>query len=182
MNDAIKTSKFLSLVLRHNPSLIGIVLDKNGWVDVEELLEKLKSKSLYLTFDELKEIVESNNKKRFALSIDSKKIRANQGHSISVELDYKEQTPPDFLYHGTSEKNVDSIFMNGISKMNRHHVHLSQDITTAHQVGKRHGTPVILKINSGNMKKAGFSFFLSDNNVWLTDFIPMEFITSNNLD
>lgn len=182
MNNAIKTSKFLSLVLRHNPSLIGIDLDKNGWVDVEELLEKLKSKNIFLTFDELKEIVESNSKKRFALSIDSKKIRANQGHSISVELDYKEQVPPNFLYHGTSEKNIDSIFMNGISKMNRHHVHLSLDITTAYQVGKRHGKPIILKINSGDMKKAGFSFFLSDNNVWLTDFIPIEFITINNLD
>ncbi len=182
MNDAIKTSKFLSLVLRHNPSLIGIILDENGWVDVEELLEKLKSKNLYLNFNELKAIVESNNKKRFALSDDSKKIRANQGHSISVELGYKEQVPPDFLFHGTSEKNIDSIFKDGISKMKRHHVHLSQDFATAHQVGKRHGTPVILKINSKEMQKAGFPFFLSDNNVWLTDFIPIEFITINNLD
>lgn len=171
-----RISKFLSLVLRHNPDLIDIVPDKNGWVDVNELLEKLKRQRLYVTSDELKNLVESNNKQRFAFSLDGKKIRANQGHSIEVDLGYQKKNPPNILFHGTAKKNLESIFTSGIYKMDRHHVHLSQDIYTARQVGERHGVSTILKIKSIEMAKNGFDFFLTENKVWLTDFVPVQFI------
>ncbi len=179
MEDEIKISKFLSLVLRHNPVLIGLELDVNGWASVTELLGKMKSKGHNISLEDLKYLVETNSKKRFTFSDDFKKIRANQGHSIEVDLGYIKQVPPPVLFHGTAEKNLDLILKDGIKKMKRHHVHLSHDITTARKVGMRHGKPVIINIDAKGMTEQGFDFFLSTNDVWLTDFVPAEFVRVN---
>jgi putative RNA 2'-phosphotransferase len=128
-------SKLLSKILRHQPDLIGIQLDENGWVEVSTLLQNLEKYQTQISFEQLKEVVDTNSKKRFSFNDDFSKIRANQGHSIEVDLALQTQTPPDILYHGTVEKNLDSIFEKGLSKMNRHHVHLSADTETAQKVG-----------------------------------------------
>lgn len=179
MEDEVKTSKLLSLVLRHNPALIGLKLDANGWASVAELLDKMKAKGHGISPEDLKHLVETNSKKRFAFSNDFEKIRANQGHSVEVDLGYEKQVPPTVLFHGTAEKNLVLIMKEGIKKMNRHHVHLSQDVDTAQKVGMRHGKPIILNIDAIGMAKRGFDFYLSNNGVWLTDFVPAEFIIFN---
>ncbi len=171
-----KLSKFLSLVLRHKPQEIGIRLDSNGWVSVTELLEKMNSYGKAIDFETLEIILETNNKKRFRFNEDKTRIRANQGHSVTVDLGYKAKMPPAILYHGTANKNVASIYKSGIKKANRHHVHLSKDIETAISVGQRHGQVVVFEILSGEMMKEGFEFYESDNGVWLTDAIPARFI------
>lgn len=176
MEDEVRISKFLSLVLRHNPALIGLELDANGWASVTELLAKMKAKDHGISIDELKHIVETNSKKRFAFNDDFEKIRANQGHSVEVDLGYEKQVPPFELFHGTAQKNLDLILKTGIKKMKRHHVHLSTDKVTAQKVGMRHGKPVILSVNAKGMADSGFDFYLSNNGVWLTDFVPVEFI------
>lgn len=176
MKDEFKTSRFLSLILRHRPELVDLEMDKNGWVSVEELLTKTATKGHPLTFEELKHLVLTNKKQRFAFDEDFQKIRANQGHSIEVELGYDKQSPPSFLYHGTAEKNLSSILKQGIQKRNRHHVHLSADKATAYKVGIRHGRPIILKINTKLMSEAGIAFYISSNGVWLTDFVAPAFI------
>lgn len=169
-------SKLLSKILRHQPDLIGIQLDENGWVEVSTLLQNLEKYQTQISFEQLKEVVDTNSKKRFSFNDDFSKIRANQGHSIEVDLALQTQTPPDILYHGTVEKNLDSIFEKGLSKMNRHHVHLSADTETAQKVGMRHGKPIILTIESKKMYDQGYVFYLSENQVWLTDNVPSEFI------
>jgi len=169
-------SKLLSKILRHQPDLIGIQLDENGWVEVSTLLQNLEKYQTQISFEQLKEVVDTNSKKRFSFNDDFSKIRANQGHSIEVDLALQTQTPPDILYHGTVEKNLDSIFEKGLSKMNRHHVHLSADTETAQKVGMRHGKPIILTIKSKKMYDQGYVFYLSENQVWLTDNVPSEFI------
>ncbi|WP_428655333.1 RNA 2'-phosphotransferase [Runella sp.] len=179
MEDEVKISKFLSLVLRHNPALIGLKLDANGWASITDLLDKMKAKGHRISPEDLKHLVDTNSKKRFAFSDDFEKIRANQGHSVEVDLGYEKQMPPTVLFHGTAEKNVDLILKDGIKKMNRHHVHLSQDMTTARKVGMRHGKPVILNADAKGMAQRGFDFYLSNNGVWLTDFVPAEFISIN---
>src|SRR5215218_10318100 len=131
----IQTSKFLSLVLRHKPETIGLTLDENGWANTQELIEKANASHRPLTFDRLKAIVDTNDKKRFTFSSDFKKIRASQGHSVKVDLQLKEQTPPAALYHGTAEKNMASIKQHGLLKGQRHHVHLSLDPESARRVG-----------------------------------------------
>ena len=179
MNDTQKkkTSKFLSYVLRHHPELIGLHLDENGWANVAELIEKSTNDSQGFTFEELDEIVQTNDKKRFIFNEDKTRIRANQGHSIDIDLALKPQQPPEFLYHGTAEANLASIFEKGIEKRNRQHVHLSQDKETATKVGMRHGKPVILTIETGKMHEDGIVFYLSENKVWLTDFVDAEYIS-----
>lgn len=174
MNDKTikKTSKFLSYILRHNPDKLGLILDEQGWVSVEELLTKLNNVSM----EQLEYVVANNNKKRFAFNEDKTKIRANQGHSIKIDLAYSPIEPPEFLYHGTATKNITSIQKGGIIKGSRHHVHLSADIDTATNVGQRHGKPIILMVQSKAMYEAGHEFFLSENGVWLTDFVPTAFI------
>ncbi|MEO3406403.1 RNA 2'-phosphotransferase [Mucilaginibacter sp. CAU 1740] len=169
-------SKFLSLVLRHKPEEIGITLDEQGWVPVDELLDKLNKSGRPVTFDVLQHIVDTNAKKRFAFNDDKLKIRASQGHSVEVELGYEPQTPPDVLYHGTGEKSVESIMQSGLEKRTRQHVHLSSDINTAINVGSRHGKPVVLIVAAGEMYKQGYPFYLSENKVWLTDAAPAAFI------
>ncbi|MBN8640822.1 MAG: RNA 2'-phosphotransferase [Flavobacteriales bacterium] len=169
-------SKFLSLILRHAPETIHLQLDPNGWANVNELIQKCNEKGHQLDFDLLEEVVETNDKKRFAFNDDLTKIRANQGHSIEVDLNLNESKPNDFLYHGTVEKFLDAIKKEGLQKMSRQHVHLSKDIETAVKVGSRRGNPIILKINAPKMVANGFKFYLSENKVWLTDAVPSEYI------
>lgn len=169
-------SKFLSLILRHKPEVIGLGLDENGWASVEELLAKAPQGRIRLTFEELKEVVDTNDKKRFAFSDDFTMIRANQGHSLKVDLKLEEKTPPGLLYHGTAIQNLDSIKEQGLIKGQRHHVHLSADKETAVKVGGRHGKPVVLTIASMNMYQSGITFYRSENGVWLTDHVAVQFI------
>jgi putative RNA 2'-phosphotransferase len=174
--ETVKASKFLSLILRHEPERVGIKLDCAGWVNVDELLVAVNQHGLPLTLEELKHVVATNDKKRLAFSEDGSKIRANQGHSIEVDLQYQPEAPPEFLYHGTPEKFVESIRATGLNKGERHDVHLSPDVVTAAKVGQRRGKPVILKLRAGEMHRAGHVFRRSANNVWLVNFVPVEFI------
>jgi putative RNA 2'-phosphotransferase len=173
----VKISKFLSKVLRHQPEIIGLELDQNAWANTEELLKKANQNGISLDFELLKETVDKNSKKRFAFSPDFKKIRASQGHSFETELGYENQRPPDFLLHGTSQNVVESIKLNGIEKRSRQFVHLSSDPKTASEVGKRHGKPYIFTVSAAKMYDEGFRFFLSDNGVWLTEFVPPEYLS-----
>lgn len=173
------TSKFISLVLRHQPEEIDLHLDENGWANVSELLEKMNKKGIEIDFVTLNTIVETNDKKRFAFNDDKTKIRASQGHSIDVNLELQPIAPPPVLYHGTTGKYLDSIFKTGLQKQSRQHVHLSATVETAKAVGGRHGKPVILTINAKAMQDQGFLFYLSANNVWLADEVPAQFISRN---
>ena len=176
-----RVSKFLSWALRHKPGEIGLVLDENGWADVKELIEKSKSANIELTFDILKHIVDTNSKRRFSFNEDQTKIRANQGHSIEIDLALTPKEPPEFLYHGTAERFSDSILKSGLVKKERHHVHLSSDIKTAISVGQRHGKPVVFVIDAKQMHKEGFEFYISENGVWLADNIPVKYLRLYNL-
>jgi putative RNA 2'-phosphotransferase len=171
-----RISKFISLVLRHKPETINLILDGNGWADTSDLITKMNNHGFQVTVDILNHIVFTNNKKRFAYNETQTKIRANQGHSIDVELELKEAQPPAYLYHGTGEKSVNAILVTGLNKRNRQHVHLSSDIETAITVGQRHGKAKIFIIAAGQMKMEGFSFYLSDNNVWLIDNVPVKYL------
>ena len=172
-----RISKFLSLVLRHKPETIGLKLDENGWALTSDILSNSKLK---FTIRELEEVVSTNDKKRFSFNEDKTKIRANQGHSLGhIDLELKTQTPPQFLYHGTVPKFIDSIKKTGLQKMNRQHVHLSEDRETATTVGSRRGVPTILCVRAKDMYNYGHSFFLSENGVWLTDNVPVQFIDFN---
>lgn len=172
-------SKFLSLVLRHQPETIDIQLDQNGWTDVNELIEKANKYGIKLDRETLNHIVETNSKKRFAFSDTLDKIRASQGHSIEIELGYTNQKPPEILYHGTGEKSVQSILDTGVEKRNRQHVHLSGDIETALKVGQRHGKPFVFKVFADQMYNDNYQFFISDNGVWLTDNVPTKYLKRN---
>lgn len=174
--DHKKISKFLSLVLRHDPARIGIQLDEQGWTDSSALIEACNQYGVPLDAQLLEEIVRASDKQRFALSDDKTRIRANQGHSVSVDLDLDIVTPPRHLFHGTVEKYVTSIRENGLDKGERHHVHLSADIDTASKVGERRGKPVILVINALDMHQQGHVFHRSANGVWLVDHAPASFI------
>lgn len=173
-----RLSKLLSYVLRHNPSAIGIVLDENGWTELDTLLAKLAEKGEMVDSKLLQYMVASNAKQRFDFSEDGLKIRASQGHSVEVQLDYKQQQPPAILFHGTPERFVANILQDGLQKMRRHHVHLSADVETAKKVGLRRGKPVILKVDAEAMAKQGYSFYISDNGVWLTDAVAPQFISA----
>ena len=175
-NRFVKISKFLSLVLRHQPERIGLKLDPAGWISVEELLEACNSHGFTLTIDELEAVVAGNDKQRFSFSDDELRIRANQGHSVCIELGYQPITPPEVLYHGTVERFLRSILASGLSKGKRHHVHLSANIETAQKVGSRRGPPVILKVMSGRMHRDGYPFYCSQNGVWLTDKVPSDYL------
>ena len=169
-------SKFLSLVLRHEPERIGLKLGDAGWVGVTELLEAVNHHGVALTLDQLKHVVATSDKKRFAFSEDGLQIRANQGHSVEVDLQYPPETPPEILYHGTATRFLDSIRQQGLLKMERHEVHLSAETKVTVQVGSRHGKPALLTIRAGEMHKAGFIFRCSANGVWLVDHVPAQFI------
>jgi putative RNA 2'-phosphotransferase len=169
-------SKFLSLVLRHNPERIGLTLDSAGWADVAELLARARQHRRPLTLTLLQEEVANNDKKRFAFSEDGTRIRANQGHSIAVDLGLPEIAPPDRLYHGTATRFVEAIKQQGLRPGNRQHVHLSLDHETAVKVGQRHGKPVVLVIAARQMQAAGHPFYCSANGVWLVAAVPTEYI------
>ena len=171
-----KISKFLSLVLRHKPEVIGLKLDENGWAKVADLRRGCADYGKPFTVAELEEVVNTNDKKRFAFNETKTKIRANQGHSLEVEIEFEKRRPPVMLYHGTAEKYLGAIFASGLQKMNRHHVHLSVDRETAHAVGARHGKPVIFQIQTAAMIAEGFEFFVSANGVWLVREVPPKFL------
>lgn len=174
--DTTRISKLMSLVLRHQPQVIGLSLDENGWANTTELLEKMNQHSTSITLAILQHVVATNNKKRFAFNEDGSKIRASQGHSIEVELNLLPQVPPPILYHGTAEKNVSSILVTGLEKRTRNHVHLSSDVPTAITVGKRHGKPAVFEIAAEKMHEKGFLFYCSANKVWLTNHVPANYL------
>jgi putative RNA 2'-phosphotransferase len=171
----VNTSRFLSKHLRHAPQEIGLTLEPGGWVLVSDLLEACGRARVFVDRAMLERIVTQNDKQRFAFDGTGSRIRANQGHSVSVDLLLEPIEPPVTLFHGTASKNIASILESGIDRGSRHHVHLSQNAFTARKVGARHGRPVILIVQSGAMFAAGFAFFKSENDVWLTDRVPPEF-------
>ena len=174
--DVTQSSKFLSLILRHEPAKFGVVLDEAGWTDVTALLEVCRRHGRAIDRALLEQIVATNDKKRFSFDETGARIRANQGHSVEVELGYEPAAPPALLYHGTATRFVDAIRAEGLKKMARHHMHLSADEATARSVGQRHGKPAVLTIDASAMTAAEFSFFLLTNGVWLVDHVPAEFI------
>ena len=172
----IRVSKFLSKHLRHDPAGIGLTLEPGGWVGVEDLLDGCRRAGLPLSPADLAEIVNTSDKQRFAFDEARSRIRANQGHSVDVDLNLTAADPPAVLYHGTGESAVPTILVEGLRKMRRHHVHLSADVQTAVRVGARHGRPVVLKVDAAGMARAGHVFYVSANGVWLTDTVPPEFL------
>lgn len=170
------TSKFLSLILRHKPETIGIKLDEHGWADVSELISGI-SKTRPFDMKMLEEIVRTDNKRRYSFNENKTLIRANQGHSIPVDVELEKKTPPEFLYHGTGEKFVSSIDKEGLLSKSRLYVHLSKDTETAVKVGSRHGKPVVYRVAAGKMADEGYKFFLSVNGVWLTKAVPAEYLS-----
>ena len=169
-------SKFLSLILRHRPETIGISLDKNGFADVAQLIEKVNENGWHLDRETLAYLVETNGKKRFAFNGSRYKIRASQGHSIPVDLGYESLEPPTTLYHGTGEGAVPAILEQGLLSRKRQYVHLSTNIETAKSVGMRHGKPVVFQVLAGEMFRDGLAFFLSENGVWLTNFVSVSYL------
>lgn len=173
----VKISKYLSQHLRHSPERLGLTLAPGGWVIVDELLSACAAHQFPITYAELEAVVAGSDKQRFSFDDTKTRIRANQGHSVAVDLQLEPQVPPDILYHGTGNATVPLILQSGLLKMSRHHVHLSQDLETARKVGMRHGRPVILSVNAAAMQQAGFSFYCSDNGVWLVDHVPPQYLT-----
>ena len=168
-------SKFIALILRHKPEAIGISLDEHGWANVDELIEGI-AKQYSFDRNMLEEIVATDNKQRYSFNEDHTLIRANQGHSIPVDVELKKVNPPESLYHGSAEKYEDSIVAQGLIPKSRLYVHLSEAYETAVNVGKRHGKPVIYKVLSGKMAQDGYEFFLSENGVWLTKSVPAGYL------
>lgn len=171
-------SRMLSKYLRHCPQDIGLTLMEGGWVYVSDLIEACKKHGFPFTKETLQLIVENNDKKRFSFDSTGDKIRANQGHSVDVDLQLEEKVPPVILYHGTAKSSVPSILKDGLKKCNRHHVHLSSNRETAMKVGSRHGSPICLEINSGQMYNENYKFYQSENGVWLTDHVPVKYIAN----
>lgn len=171
----IETSRFMSLILRHKPEKIGISLDEHGWANVNELIAGI-AKTREFNMDILEEIVRTDNKQRYSFNEDKTLIRANQGHSIPVDVELEEVEPPEEFWHGTGEKYVTSIDKQGLIPKSRLYVHLSKDEDTAAKVGARHGKPVLYIVKSGEMYKDGYKFFLSKNGVWLTKEVPCKYL------
>ena len=169
-------SKYIALILRHKPETIGITLDENGWASVSELLSGINASGNKIDMQTLEEIVAEDEKQRYSFNADKTKIRANQGHSINVDVELKKAEPPEILFHGTGEKFVPSIKSEGLKPKSRLYVHLSKDRETAVKVGSRHGKPVVFEVNSSEMSRNGYEFFLSENGVWLTKIVPAEYL------
>lgn len=174
MNDKrqIQVSKYLSKHLRHQPESIGLTLESGGWVRVEDLLAACARNRMAITRAELEKVVAENDKQRFSFNETGERVRANQGHSIEVDLQLEPTTPPALLYHGTGHGAVEAIRREGLKKMRRHHVHLSPDVATATRVGARHGRPVVFSVDARAMHDAGHTFYVSENGVWLVDAVP----------
>lgn len=169
-------SKYMSLILRHKPETIGISLDEHGWANVDGLINGIAQKNEGFNMDILEEIVRTDNKQRYSFNDDKTLIRANHGHSINVDVELEEKEPPEYLYHGTGKKYVKSIDRIGLIPKNRLYVHLSKDVETAENVGKRHGKEVVYCVSSGQMYRNGHKFYLSENGVWLTKEIPVKYL------
>lgn len=172
----VKVSKYLSRHLRHEPERLGITLEPGGWVRVDELLRACARRSFPLSEDELREVVAGNDKRRFSFDDAGTRIRANQGHSVDVDLGLEAADPPPVLFHGTAERNLAAILAQGLERRGRHHVHLSLDVETATRVGARHGRPVVLEVAAAAMAAAGHDFFVTANGVWLTDAVPPRYL------
>jgi putative RNA 2'-phosphotransferase len=168
----VKVSKFLSKHLRHTPEAIGLTLEPGGWVQVDALLGACNRRNFRISMKELEEVVARNNKQRFSFDPTGTRIRANQGHSVEIDLQLEPVEPPDVLYHGTGSQNVQAIQREGLHRMSRHHVHLSGDMSTALNVGARHGKPVVFGVDAAAMYQAGHQFYRSANGVWLVDHVP----------
>ncbi|WP_055667921.1 RNA 2'-phosphotransferase [Desnuesiella massiliensis] len=171
----LRISKFMSLVLRHKPEEIGLKFDKYGYICTSDLINGMNEKGYKVTIADIQRIVIEDDKQRYSFNTDETKIKANQGHSVEVNLKLEAVKPPNELYHGTSTRFSDSIYKHGIIKQSRQYVHLSADIDTALKVGKRHGEPVIFVIDSQQMHKDGYKFYLSENKVWLIDYVPTKY-------
>lgn len=176
----VKISKYLSKHLRHQPERLGLKLALGGWVNVDKLLVACKQNQFFLTRAELEEVVIKNDKQRFSFDETKTRIRANQGHSVDVDLQLEGRIPPDILYHGTGVETVETILQVGLLKMSRHHVHLSTDIATAKAVGKRKGCPVLFEVNAAQMFQEGLSFYCSENGVWLVEKVPPKYLNCLN--
>ena len=174
--DLTKLSRYISLILRHKPEVIGISLDEHGWANVDELITGIVKNNPGFNMETLAEIVKTDNKQRYSFNADKSLIRANQGHSIPVDVELEEKEPPEYLYHGTGEKYVTSINEMGLIPKSRLYVHLSQDTETAAKVGKRYGKEVIYQVAARQMRKDGYPFFLSVNGVWLTKQVPVQYL------
>lgn len=174
--ETTRHSKLLSLVLRHDPVRIGIVLDEQGWTNVAALLVQLEAHRQPLSLEELVYIVETNAKQRFRFNDDRSQIRASQGHSVEVALGYVPVAPPEVLYHGTAVPHQEAILQEGLRKMSRLQVHLSADVATARTVGQRHGRLVMFEVAAGQMHRDGRLFYQADNGVWLTDEVPVDYL------
>lgn len=172
-----RISKSLSYVLRHQPDSVGLELAEGGWIEVETLITAFNESGKTLTLEVLQAVVAENDKQRFEFSDDQLRIRARQGHSVDVDLGYESATPPDLLFHGTATRNLDSIFATGLNKGNRHHVHLSTNKQTMLQVGQRHGKPVVLAVDAAKMLSDGYQFFVTGNQVWLTEEVPPQYLS-----
>ncbi len=171
-------SKFLSLILRHEPEHIGLALDDAGWAGIDSLLEKAAASGRPMAREQLEAVVETSDKKRFAISEDGLRIRANQGHSIDVDLGLRPAAPPEVLYHGTATRFLESILATGLDKRQRHHVHLTNDPATARSVGQRYGVVVVPTVDAARMHAEGHTFFRSENGVWLTDVVPARYLSA----
>lgn len=178
--DLKKTGRYISYLLRHHPEEAGLTLDEHGWAEVSALIEAVAKSYAGFTRETLDEIVATNNKQRYSYSEDKTLIRANQGHSIPVDVELPEAVPPEFLWHGTGEKFVESINKTGLVPKSRLYVHLSKDIETAVQVGSRHGKPFVYRVKTGEMSRDGYTFYLSVNGVWLTKEIPPKYLSADN--
>lgn len=168
-------SKYMSLILRHKPEAIGISLDEHGWANVDELIAGIARDNEF-NMDILEEIVRTDEKQRYSFNYDKTLIRANQGHSIPVDVELEEKEPPEILWHGTGEKYVNSVDAQGLIPKSRLYVHLSKDEDTAVKVGKRHGKPVLYKVKAKEMHSEGYKFYLSANGVWLTKEVPVRYL------
>lgn len=172
-----RISIFISKVLRHQPDIIGMSLDKHGWANVEQLIAGVQQhKEPAFDMAALEEIVRTDNKQRYSFNEDKTLIRANQGHSIPVDVELPVATPPEYLWHGTGEKYADSIDRTGLIPKSRLYVHLSADVDTARIVGNRHGRPVIYRVRTGDMARSGYVFYRSVNGVWLVKEVPVEYL------
>ncbi|HCG7676451.1 TPA: RNA 2'-phosphotransferase [Vibrio parahaemolyticus] len=172
--ELVRVSKYLSYVLRHKPDAIGLSLDEQGWARIDDLIDKTVEVSLTRELIDL--IVETNDKCRFAIGSNGTHIRANQGHSIEVDLQLSSVTPPEYLLHGTAERNMKSIGASGLLKGSRHHVHLTESLAVSKAVGRRYGELVVLKVDAKRMHLDGYSFYKTVNNVWLTDSVPSQYL------
>ena len=178
MNESrrVRISKYLAKHLRHEPERLGLELAAGGWVPVDALLAACAAHGFSITRAELDEVVRTSDKARFAFDETGSRIRANQGHSVPVDLQLEPVTPPDVLYHGTAERNAEPISRAGLLKMSRHHVHLSPDAATARTVGARHGRPLVYEVDAARMHREGYVFYRSENGVWLVDAVPPRFL------